>query len=432
MNNNDKGSDDSDNNDCINEPYCFADKDGENRKKPLAVTDSIYEHDFADADEQLVVWKLESDRPDGMCNAQLDTAEPDENGASTSSAAEKLLDNEQCTCVHAWLRLKRYLELTDEELKNTYPLSYTFRDDIFRGKRVDFDDDDDDDDYRSRSSDERNPDRLDDFQLDGKYLYARSEDADEYGCVERDVGRSATSSPVEESGGDGGGGACGGGGGRVKAGEQQIGETIDDKGRRSAAGPSRDTAKDRAEVAKDAAKLPDEFVAKDNMENAVVTTAEPVVVTTNNGGKQRKSKIDRTNNNKPYTAGTEKTATTSNNNNTRKERLNDAMEYVYTYGETYRGGIQCGHMYCVDPPITIPVNKGWISEEFKANVRNPIPLYNRRAEQARFKIGYTHIECVSRVSRLHGGYIEKKIFFLIVFVMIFFFKAIAGLLAITT
>lgn len=41
---------------------------------------------------------------------------------------------------------------------------------------------------------------------------------------------------------------------------------------------------------------------------------------------------------------------------------------MYTYGDSYRGGIQCGHKNCVDRWIPIPHNKGWITEDYIKDV----------------------------------------------------------------
>jgi len=49
--------------------------------------------------------------------------------------------------------------------------------------------------------------------------------------------------------------------------------------------------------------------------------------------------------------------------NKREEKENN-IEYVYTFGDKYRGGINCGHKNCTECWVQIPPNKGWITEEF--------------------------------------------------------------------
>jgi len=332
----------NDNNvDCTKEPYCFASNDEDGRKNPLILSDSVYEHSantgkHDGADEQLVVWKLENDEPDDNCNAIFDTNFNGTRENAVSSEEKTYVDEEQCDCILMWRRLKRYLELTDEELKRTHPSRYLFPEDIFTRKPIDLNNDDRDE-------------SLDDFQLDGEYLYAgldrpNSRNVDAYNKKE-----AATSSAQENT--------------RVVVMDERKRrpadvKTVENPAKNKNAGNKKinknikETKNTHAEVANNAA------IVKKVPGNISTTETDYVL----NNDKQQRSKFGGQMN-KLYAGGRK----TGADRKTTQERMN-TMKYVYTYGETYRGGIQCGHSNCVESPITIPQNKGWITDDFIINV----------------------------------------------------------------
>jgi len=305
------------------EPGCFASKD-DDRKNPILLLGDPISGCSANngkcdgADEQLVVWKLKDDKlPDSSCNGIFDT---NFNGTSenTLSSEEKTTypDEEQCDCIQAWRRLKRYLELTDEELKR----AHTYPEDVSSGKYVNGDDLDE---------------SAEDFQLDGEYLYAELD-----GSNSSDVNASSTESATSSA---------------DEAANERRGRSADVRTINKPAKNGRNAETTGAKVAGNVVQ-----VARNNSKNH----AESAL----NNGKQRKSKFGGQTD-KCCAGG--RMAGTGPKGNTTKQRMN-TMKYVYTYGETYRGGIRCGHVDCVESPFVIPQNKGWVTEDFIINASTSI------------------------------------------------------------
>lgn len=312
---------------CTNKPKYCLDKD-ENENKPLILDNADYNYVINDKNDnevdRLTIWKTEKHDPNVNCNAIFDI----NFNENVDDAEEKNLNKEQCACINAWKQLQHSFELTDEELLRMYQLKKTIPDDSFTFMPIDLNNDDCGED-------------LEDFQLDGEYLFPQLEDLTrEYSNDVRKI--ESTSSDKEK-------------------------DQVVDK--------------------------PKEQAVNQVKTNSVNNQMKSI---TNNN----KYIIDTTNNkNKSFTPNTHENVNTSN----KKQRMGDitkvpekeksakqcvellenhnlnyskkGLQYLYTYGESYRGGVYTGHKNCVDCWVPIPKDKGWITDKFLSDVSSLIKLY---------------------------------------------------------
>lgn len=311
---------------CTNKPkYCLAKDEDEN--KPLILDNADYNYAINDKNndevDRLTIWKTEKYDPNEKCNAIFDI----NFNENVDDTEEKNFNKEQCVCINLWKQLQHAFELTDEELLRMYQLKKTIPDDIFTRMPIDLNNDDCGDD-------------LEDFQLDGEYLFTQLEDLTrEYSNDVRKV--ESTSS--------------------AKGKDQVV-----------------DTPKEQAV----------NQITTNPVNNQVKS------ITNNN-----KNVIDTTNTkNKPYRPITHENVNTSN----KKQRVDGdtkepekeksvkrcaellenynlnhskkGLQYLYTYGESYRGGVYTGHKNCVDCWVPIPKDKGWITDKFLSDVSSLIKL----------------------------------------------------------
>lgn len=309
---------------CTNKPkYCSV-KD-ENENQPLFLDNSDYNYVIDDKNydevDRFTIWKTEKYDPTVNCNAVFDV----NFNEKLDNTEKKNINKEQCVCINAWKQLQHSFELTDEELLRMYQLKKMVPDDIFTCMPIDLNNDDCGDD-------------LEDFKLDGEYLFTQSEDLNrEYS---NDI--------------------------------HMVESTTSVKGK--------DLAVDK----------PKEQAVNQVTTNPVNTQIKSV---TNNN----KNVIDTTNNkNKPFRPNTHENVNISN----KKQRIDGStkvpekeksdkrcvelvenynlnyskkgIQYLYTYGESYRGGIYTGHKNCADCWVPIPKDKGWITDKFLTNVSNLI------------------------------------------------------------
>lgn len=292
------------------EHHSFAKKDG-NETNPIILSESFYEYrpnsTINNNADQLVLWKLEKYNYNEKFNDifNIDVNEINEN----VTPEEKHSNNEQCICMKAWKQLKHVFELTDEELMNIHSIKHLVPEDKFHTMPIDLNNDD----YGEN---------LKDFHLEGEYLYINNFNDDLLMKTNKFI--------------------------------NEKGEPIDDEPNESPIVQYPQTP-----ISENNKKL--------NLQNSyknILNNSERSQSPSKNLQSKKKNILD--NSKKTINSKCKDIKSTVQDNN-KKEKDNN-IKYDYTYGESYRGGIQCGHTNCVERRISIPSNKGWITDEYINNV----------------------------------------------------------------
>lgn len=307
---------------CTDESRCFVNKN-ENEVKPLVLGNSIYEFDAANAKtedaHQLTVWKsakYNHDQDGTACDANFN--EPCEN----VNAPSAVLNDGRCDCTDAWNKLKQVFELTDEQLNAAVALQNTVPGELFCRMPIDFNDDD-------------FGENLVDFRLDGERSFnSIGTQSDGFNTDKPDkkaasVGNArekgaVTNEPAVQA--------------AVKKPNADVGGTVRNK---AAQPPETDRAKTTSTA--------------DTGENKNIR-GEIHSKTANKNRSVRKM-AKRSGKRKYKCCMPVEPAN-------KDEKWGYDLKYVYTYGESYQGGINVGHKNCVDVWIPIPRHKGWISESY--------------------------------------------------------------------
>lgn len=317
-------------NDCINKPRCIVKKD-ENEKSPIVLSNSFYKDrpkiKNNIALDQLTLWKSEkcnfNEKYNEIFNMKFN--EVNENIIQK----EKNLNNEQCICINAWKQLKQVLDPTDEDLKKTHSLKSIVLDDTFYSMPIDLNND-------------NYGENLKDFHLDGEYLFTKLDELNNH-----NDSQNKTNTFIKEK-------------------ELVINETKESPTIQS------------TQIVDTTNKQKDTIIQNENMK-----TKDPLNMNTNktiefNTELHTNENIKNVNK-KPYSKIQLKVSKKSNKccpvfksnkQDNNKKKKENKMEYLYTYGELYRGGIQCGHKNCVDCFIPIARNRGWITDEYINYVSN--------------------------------------------------------------
>lgn len=323
---------------CTDKPNFCTHKD-KNEVKPLFINDSAYEYhsgcEKTDAD-RLTVWQSEKynqckdDKYDEIFN--LNFNEMNENITSK----DKYSNNAQCNCINAWKQLRQVFELTDEELTKKHPIVNTFPDDTFYNMQHDLNSDDCGDDLK-------------DFELDGEYLYTQKD----YVNPRKD-NRILSHSYIRERS-------------NISIKEEKKDQIVNKLEKtpvlkkKSYTKSNRTTRKNTSDT-----KLYESIDKRTQKE-----TVEP----DNDAKNYSQISIDKHNQQhekivKNHYDETKKINQTVSSDKKKKEKKE--REYVYSYGEFYRGGTYFGHRNCLDSWIEVPSHKGWISEEYVTTVSNSI------------------------------------------------------------
>lgn len=333
---------------------CFVDKN-EDEVNPLFLSDSNYYRrcpgdDKNDRPDPLTVWSLKKCHSVDVYNTvfDMDLSAPQ---TTNTGLGDKCTDFGQCVCINAWTQLKQIFELTDAELEKTYSIKYSYPEDEFCGMPI-------------NSENDGCGKSLEDFKLDGEYLFADSDGItsnDLNGGTKtstKDVGDTAATDELEPE---------------QKGPPVRVGRPDN-----NAAG----SANDKKKTAKNSGGAKTGDVAEINKNHHGKTAL--VGHRDDDNAKLGDRKHARSANEKPY--GRRKTAFErppvccsaygSDADNKQVEKENN-MKYLYTFGEEYRGGIRCGHKDCIDCVIRVPRHKGWVSSAYVIRVRHQKCLIKR-------------------------------------------------------
>lgn len=305
---------------CMNESRCFV-NNNENEAKPMVLGNSIYAFDADNTKtedaKQLTVWKSANynhDQDGTACDTNFDGPCGNANAPSTG------LNDGRCGCTDAWKKLKQVFELTDKELNAAVALQYAVPGELFCRMPLDFNDDD-------------FGENLVDYRLDGERSF--NSIGTQSDGLNTDKRAAASVGNVREMGAV-----------TDEPSAQAVGKKPNADGgaavrNKTAQPPATDRAKTYSTT--DTGKIKnigDEINSKTANKNRTVRKMAK------RSGK-RKYKCCRP-------------AEPVNKN----EKWGYNLKYVYTYGESYQGGITVGHKNCVDVWIPIPRHKGWISESY--------------------------------------------------------------------
>lgn len=308
-------------NECTKEQQHFSNQN-DIEEKPIHLSNSVYKNDcnnkkINNSIDQLAIWRLEKCNPDNQFNI-FETNFNDLQENVTSE--EKNTNIEQCICINAWNQLKQVFELPDEELKTIRQLKNTIPDDTFYTMPIDLGNDD-------------CGDNLEDFLLDGEYIF--KEDDDDLNIT--DIKKEANTYVPEK--------------------QLVIDET-------------KDATSNEVIINNDHIQNK-ENINTNTKANYMIDTNKNKNISFNSESTDKKTKsVNKKQNVKNVFKDTLRPVKCCGVKFKviKKEEKENNMKYVYTYGEHYRGGINCGHKDCVDCWIPIPRNKGWITDSFLQKV----------------------------------------------------------------
>lgn len=306
-------------NSCANK--CFANDD---KVDPLFLGDCDYKYCINNKNELLepmTIWNLKKCTSDDKYNTVFDINLNEPHTKITLE--EKCANYEECICINTWNQLKQIFELTDEELKQ----SCSYPKDTFSC-------------VPNNVHNEDQGKNLEYFQLDGDYLFTDLDYNDPTDETNTSVkGRDINIDKPKEQ-------------------PDQHGQTLK-KSVDSIHSPNKTTQNNKINV-------------KNTMEINENTIQENI-----NTGFDSNTKFDNkksvSENKKQNVLNTLKNptkccSTYGSNVDNKTEKKENNMEYVYTFGEDYRGGINYGHKDCIDFWIPVPRDKGWISNAYVIKV----------------------------------------------------------------
>lgn len=246
------------------------------------------------------------------------------------SKNETSADNDKyCSCINVWKKLKQVLELTDEELKMACQTESLFHEDVFRDLVIDLNDDD----YGEN---------LEDFKLDGEYLYeiplSDLNSIEQYKKEEKSVPEIKEEKKVKKNT-------------AVRVKDQDKEFKID-------ASKSNDTINGKKTKVIDG-------INQNSSQHSRLSQKITKVTNRNQDVKNKTKTYD-----KLSKRGTKIEMNEFIDNETKK--IPKEIEYVYTYGEKYIGGIIIGHKNCIDSWKPLPNDKSWVTDDFLAKVSGSI------------------------------------------------------------
>lgn len=292
----------------INE-YCIPNKGENDFNTPLFLNDTSYEQYSNNKNNDdigpLVTWKLENYNHNKKCL--------ENNRHEKITLEDKISNNEQCVCINAWKKLEQIFELNDEDLKKMHTLKDVFPGDNFCNLPIDLNDD-------------NCGESLKNFQLDGEHVQLGDLNSDDL---------------YEE----------------IKTSVKENEPLIDESKAQPDNKVNSDLKNDENNKTKNEDSKPNDTINKNEKK-----TDQTIIESTKSKTKKQSLKLSKKIN-KRCTG-----MKPSDKLNCEKANNGYNIEYVYTYGEIYRGGINCGHKKCVDYMITIPKNKGWTTDSFLSQV----------------------------------------------------------------
>lgn len=302
-------------NEYTNKENCISNKDDHDFYKPLFLNNSAYEYysgsKNADDIGPLTIWKLENVNNNDECIKN--------NSHENLTIEDKIACNEECIHIKTLNKLRQIVEFGEKDLKDIHTLKNVIPGDNLYNMPIDINDD-------------NCGESLKDIQLEGEYLQ---------------IGDLNSNDPYKEIKTF------------VKENEQIIDEPKSqpiDKVNSDQINYENGSIKKKKIESDDSTnenKIKPELASSDK----ITTEKEKRALKTS---KKRKKCLKKNN------------QTDKSNNGQRNNGYN--IEYLYTYGESYRGGIYCGHKKCVDNLITIPRNKGWITDSFLNQVNDSIKI----------------------------------------------------------
>lgn len=299
---------------------CFANDD---KVDPLFLGDCDYKYCINNKNDLLnpmTIWNLKKCTSDDKYNTVFDI---NLNEPQTKTTLEdKCANYEECICINTWKQLKQIFELTDEELMQSCSNKYTYPKDNSSCVLNDSHNDD-------------QGENLEHFQLDGDYMFTDLDyndptDETNISVKDKDIN---IDKPKEQPNQHG----------------QTLKKTVDSiQGQNKITQNNKINVKNTMEINENTSTGFDsnikfdskKSVSENNKQNILNTIKRPTKCCSTYG-----SDVD---------------------NKTEKKENN--MEYLYTFGEDYRGGVNCGHKNCIDFWIPVPRHKGWISNAYVIKV----------------------------------------------------------------
>lgn len=298
-------------NNHINEQNCIPNKDDNDFYKPLFLNDSAYEY-YSGNKNRNDIGQLTVWKLEDL-NHDVKCIE--NNSRKNVTLEDKSLGNEKCGLM--WKKLNDIFELNDENLKKMHDeLKNALPEDKLCNMPIDINDDD-------------CGESLKDFQLEGEYI--------QFGDFSNDPYKEVTTS--------------------VKENELLIDEL---------------KVQPTNKVNSDLTNYENEKIENEKSEFHDTINKNKIKsdLASSENRKIKKKQILKIS--KKLNKYHLKIEPTGSRNEKRKNGYN--IEYVYTFGQSYRGGITCGHKNCVDSLIKIPRNRGWITDAFVRQVNNSIQI----------------------------------------------------------
>lgn len=300
---------------------CFA-NEIDDKVNPLILSDCDYKYCINNKNDffnPITIWNLKKCTSDDKYNTVFDINLDEPHKKTTLE--EKCANHEQCICINTWNQLKQIFELTDDELKESYSNKYTYPKDEFSSKPNDSHDDD-------------QGTNLVDYQLDGDYMFTDLDYKDP---------NNETNTSVRDR------------------------DINIDKHKKQPDQHSLTLKKPVHSIHNQKKTIQNNKInAKDTMDINENTTTGFDMQFVNKKSVSANKKQNVLNTIKRQSIKCCSTYGSNVDNKTKQKENN--MEYLYTFGENYRGGIYCGHKDCIDFWIPVPRHKGWISNAYVIKV----------------------------------------------------------------
>lgn len=306
---------------CVDK--CFVNRN-EDDVNPLVLSHYDYKQDFKNDENPPTIWNFKKCGPDDEFNAVFDI---NSNQKCVGTTPEKKNVDTTCFYMREINKIKHLFELTEDDVEKSCPITYACPENDFCDMTIDLHHD-------------QCGENLENYQLDGEYLFND--------FINRNLDRVADKCIKKNS---------------VVDNQEKRPVQVDEPGKKKNTSENKQNKNTKKETESKSIKETNDI---DENKLVKVDSSSKLDNTGSINLKKKKNKLKASKRSSKHCSGVESVV-----DNTKKEKENN-MEYLYTYGEDYRGGISRGHKDCVDYWIPVPQDKGWISERYVKQVRDSI------------------------------------------------------------
>jgi len=249
------------------------------------------------------------------------------NNKKEKLSTTKCQGQKHCACIDAWYHLKQIFEITNEEIDKTNQINYIYPDDTFLNLQIDLENDE-------------CGDNLEHFRLDGDYLINDLHSLNFYDkpyIIKTNEIANENKSVLDDHKED-----------PIRV-EQHSKITFNPEVNQNSHIKYNDTK------------------TKETMD---ITNNKNILFNVNDkfGSKNNKNVNTTQRAFKSFKKRSKCCSTVRSSVDNQQNKKENNIQYLYTFGELYRGGINCGHKNCIDCLVPIPQDRGWISEEYISSV----------------------------------------------------------------